>query len=82
MLYQYALFSFPADPYRRRIRNDPVGMLLFDLLEPVVHGIVFIVRYLRLIFCIVELRKIIKLLYKLQIFFAFGISRDQTGKHI
>ena len=70
MLNKNALLSLPADSFGRGFGNDPVGMGLLDLLEPVVHGIVFVVRYLRLVLRIVELGKVIELLYEFKILIA------------
>ena len=55
-------------------------MLLLDLLEPVIHGIVLVVRYLRLIFGIVKLSEVVELLYELQIFISLLIFTLQSSE--
>ena len=82
MLYEDPLLSLPADSLRRRFRNDPVRMRLLDLFKSVVHGIVLVVRYLRFVLGIVELCKMVELLYEFKIFILLLISLSHARKQI
>ena len=87
MLYENTLLRLPANAFRRRFGNYPVGMFLLDFLETVVHRIVFKVGYFRFVLRIVTLSVIVERLDEFKILFLRircrnGIGLLKAGKQI